>query len=176
MSADTPPERVLVRARELELGAFESRVRRRPGVPGAVVCVALLILGCNFIQNGPHNLGITIGLVAGGLVVVGWAWVWFRRVRGGLYLFEGGFVDAAGIRLTSAKWADVKGVKAEGTDYYVGPVPSGRIRHFKLDLSIPPYPHIPSEWELNTTYEDVAGLAALIARRAGVEVEYVKAP
>ncbi|HEY1175201.1 MAG TPA: DUF6585 family protein [Phytomonospora sp.] len=175
MSSQNPPERVAAKARELELGAFERRVRRRPGLPGAVVCLVLLCVGGNFLRNGPHNALVVTGLALAALIVLWWGYLWIRRVNGGLYLFKGGFVDAAGLRLMAVTWAEVTAVTTDSTRYSVNSLPVGTTLHYKVMVRRATRDWVDT-WELNTTYEDVSEIGFLIARRAGVEVEYTKEP
>ncbi|MDX2391063.1 MULTISPECIES: hypothetical protein [unclassified Streptomyces] len=105
---ETPASRVLAAAARENLGEFERRVRRRPGLGGAAVCLVILVIVVNFLFNGPESAWgrgvVTVGL----LIVTSWGYVWFQRVRGGLYLFSEGFVDTAGRRVVSVAWSEIR--------------------------------------------------------------------
>lgn len=108
-----------------DLGEFEERVHRRPGIGGALACLVILIVVVNFVVNGPANIWGR-GVVAAGLLIVAtWAYVWFRRVNGGLYLFSGGFVDAAGRRLVAVRWTEIRSVTAQMTQFVLVDIPVG---------------------------------------------------
>lgn len=175
MSNDAPGEAVTALARRLELGRFERRVRRRPGLPGAFFCCVLLIVALNFLNNGPYNALTVTGMTLALLSITAWVYVWFRRTRGGLYVFNGGFVDAAGRRLVGVPWADVVSISTEETSYTLNSLPAGTTLHYTLKLRRPPRPDT-VDWTLNTTYADVDQLASLISRRAGVPINTVSKP
>lgn len=175
MSIDAPGEAVSALAQRLELGRFERRVLRRPGVPGLVFCCVLLIVTANFLANGPYNALTVTGMTLALFSVTAWVYVWFRRTRGGLYVFTGGFVDAAGRRLVGARWADVVSISAEETSYAVNSLPAGTTLHYTLKLRRPSRPET-VDWTLTTTYADVAHLAGMISRRAGVPIKTVSPP
>lgn len=175
MSIDTPSEAVAALARRLELGRFERRVLRRPGLPGIGFCCVLLIVTANFLVNGPYNALTLTGMTLALLSVAAWVYVWFRRTRGGLYVFTGGFVDAAGRRLVGVQWADVMSISTEETSYAVNSLPAGTTLHYTLKLRRPPRPET-VDWTLNTTYADVDQLAGLISRRTGVPITTVSPP
>ncbi|KQW03328.1 hypothetical protein [Streptomyces sp. Root369] len=83
-ATDTPAPRVLARAARENLGEFEQRVRRRPGLGGAAACLVILVVVLNVLVNGPENVWGRGIVVVGLLTVATWGYVWFRRVRGGL--------------------------------------------------------------------------------------------
>ncbi|MEU0428947.1 hypothetical protein ABZ235_36275 [Streptomyces canus] len=85
-------------ARE-NFGEFEQRVRRRPGLGGAAAPLVILVVVLNLLVNGPENVWGRGVVVVGLLIVATLGYVWFRRVRWGLYLFSEGVVDAAGRRM-----------------------------------------------------------------------------
>ncbi|SCG65366.1 hypothetical protein GA0070609_4045 [Micromonospora echinaurantiaca] len=109
------------------------------------------------------------------LSIAAWVYVWFRRTRGGLYVFNGGFVYAAGRRLVGVRWADVVSISTEQTAYTLNSLPAGTTLHYTLKLRCPPRPDT-VDWTLNTTYADVDQLASLISRRAGVPINTVSKP
>jgi hypothetical protein len=161
-------------ARRLELGRFESRVFRRPGLPGAFLCAVLLIVVLSFL-DGPYNAVAAAVATPALLIIATWIYVWFRRTRGGLYFFAGGFVDAAGQRLIGVRWVDVVSISAEETYYSVNLIPTGRTLHYTLKLRLQPRGEA-AEWTLNTTYANVDKVARLISRRAGVPIHPAGSP
>lgn len=171
MSIDAPGEAVSALAQRLELGRFEQRVLRRPGIPGALSCFVLLIVALNFYYNDPHNAVTYTGMTLPLLIIATWMYVWFRRTRGGLYIFAGGFVDAAGWRRVGVPWADVVSISTETTSYSVNLLPVGTTRNYTLQLRFPARATT-LEWTLNTTYDDVDSVASLISRRAGVPITF----
>lgn len=75
------------------LGQFEQRVRRRPGIPGAIICFVLLSSSVTFLRDEAHNAQ-NITIVAGFLLTVAWwGYVVIRRILGGLFIFHHGFID-----------------------------------------------------------------------------------
>ncbi|MEV0647607.1 hypothetical protein AB0I28_20300 [Phytomonospora sp. NPDC050363] len=169
MSNHTPSKAVLEKARELDLGPLERRMRRRPGMPGAFICVVLAIVGMNFVVNGPYNgFGYSVmGLIA--LIIVWWTYVWIRRVGGGLYIFRGGCIDAAGLRLIVVRWSDVLSIKTGETMYAVNSLPVGSSFKYAVEYRVPHNGNT-AVWELNTTYPDLVDATTLISRRSGVTI------
>jgi hypothetical protein len=168
MSIDTPTEAVSALAQRLELGRFKWWVSRRPGLPGAVLCTVLLIVVLSLI-DGPYNALTSTVMTLALLIIATWMYVWFRRTRGGLYVFDGGFVDAAGQRLIGVRWADVMSISAEETRYSVNLIPVGMTLHYTLKLRLQPRAET-VEWFLNTTYANVDEVVRLISHRAGVPI------
>lgn len=175
MPTESPPPRVAAEAAALEFGAFERRSRRRPGIPGVVVCVAMICVGGNFLRNGPHNALVVTGLILAALIILWWAYLWIRRTGGGLYVFAGGFIDAAGLRLISVAWSDISAVKTSSTRYSLNLLPIGTTLHYTIVYREGDR-DFDQEWELNTTYADVTEIGTLIAERAGVTIQYVQEP
>jgi hypothetical protein len=161
---DTPPPRVLDRASRQGLGEFEQRVRRRPGLGGALACLVILIVVMNFLVNGPENVWGRSVVVVGLLIVITWGYVWFHRTRGGLYLFSDGFIDAAGRRVIAVAWSKIQSIKGQKTQFAIGSLPAGSA--FAYDVKF----GRGAVWTFNTTYGDVHELAGLISRRSGVPV------
>jgi hypothetical protein len=166
---DAPAPRVLARAARENLGEFERRVRRRPGLGGAAACLVILLVVMNILVNRVENVWGRSVAVVGLLIVITWVYVWFHRVRGGLYLFSEGFVDAAGRRVVSVAWSEIRSIEGEKTQFAIGSLPAGSAFAYEVAFS----PRVPGHdvaWRLNTTYSDVHGLAGLISRRSGVPV------
>ncbi|KUN53478.1 hypothetical protein AQJ46_50300 [Streptomyces canus] len=168
-ATDTPAPRVLARAARENLGEFEQRVRRRPGLGGAAACLVILVVVLNFLVNGPDNVWGRGVVVVGLLTVATWGYVWFRRVRGGLYLFSEGFVDAAGRRVVSVAWSRIRSIEGQKTQFAIGSLPAGSAFAYEVAFTSQVADHEPV-WRFNTTYSDVRGLARLISRRSGVPV------
>lgn len=172
---DTPAPRVLDRAVREDLGAFERRVRRRPGLGGALACLVILIVVMNFLVNGPENFWGRGVVVVGLLIVATWAYVWFQRVRGGLYLFSNGFVDAAGRRMFVLTWPEIRSIEGQKTQFALGSLPAGSAFVYEVGFTARATGR-EAVWRLNSTYIDVRGLAELISRRSGVPVTGVTDP
>ncbi|MFH8533914.1 hypothetical protein ACH4GE_36515 [Streptomyces tendae] len=172
---ETPAPRVLARAARENLGEFEQRVRRRPGLGGAAACLVVLLVVMNLLVNRVENVWGR-GIEAVGLLsIVLWSYVWFHRVRGGLYLFSEGFVDAAGRRLVSVAWAEVRSIKGQTTQFVIGSLPVGRAFAYEVGFTARMTDYEPV-WTLNTTYRDAHGLAQLISRRSGVPITGLTSP
>ncbi|MGC4940661.1 hypothetical protein [Kribbella sp. DT2] len=166
---DAPPPRVLERAARDELGEFERRMQRRPGFGGALACLVILVVVANFLVNSSDTVWGRPVVALGLVIVVAWGYVWIQRVRGGLYLFSGGFVDAAGRRLISVAWPEVRSIKGQKTQFAVGSLPAGSA--FAYDVAFTARATgSDAVWTFNTTYDDVQDLARLISRRTGVRV------
>ncbi|MEV6784767.1 DUF6585 family protein [Streptomyces sp. NPDC051098] len=166
---EMPAPRVLARAARENLGEFEQRVRRRPGLGGAAACLVIVIVVVNLLVNRVENVwGRSVGVV-GLLIVVLWGYVWFQRVRGGLYLFSEGFVDAAGRRVVSVAWSQIRSIEGQMTQFAIGSLPAGSAFAYEVAFTgrVTDYE---AAWTLNTTYGDVHELAGLISRRSGVPV------
>ncbi|MFE5502730.1 hypothetical protein ACFQ73_09220 [Amycolatopsis japonica] len=173
--AGRPAPRVRDRAARENLGAFERRVERRPGIGGALGCLVIIVVVLNFLVNGPENLWGR-GVVAVGLLIVAtWGYVWFHRVRGGLYLFSGGFADAAGRRVIVVAWSEIRSIEGEKTQFAVGSLPAGSAFAYEIGMIAPRTGH-KIVWRLNTTYTDVHQLAREISRRSGVPVTGITDP
>lgn len=172
----TDPQRtVLDEAARHGLGPFVSSTSRRPGVPGALICLALLIVGANFAVNGPYNaFGWTVMGTAVAVPAL-WAYVWARRVYGGLYVFQNGMIDRAGRRSFVLAWTDVVAVTVADTGYAIGGLPVGSSTRYTIAYRLADRPAV-VHWYLNGTYAGVDALAADIARRAGVAVTRETAP
>ncbi|MER7666418.1 hypothetical protein [Streptomyces sp. NPDC096193] len=166
---DTPAPRVLARAARDNLGEFEQRVCRRPGLGGAAACLVILVVVMNFVVNGPENVWGRGVVVVGLLIVILWGYVWFNRVRGGLYLFSEGFVDAAGRRVVSVAWSEIRSIEGEETLFAMGSLPVGSAFVYEVAFTARVTGH-EAVWRFNTTYGDVHELAGLISRRSGVAV------
>ncbi|MFE2219781.1 hypothetical protein ACFW93_48810 [Streptomyces canus] len=166
---DTPAPRVLARAARENLGEFEQRVRRRPGLGGAAACLVILVVVMNFLANGPDNVWGHGVVVVGLLIVATWGYVWFQRVRGGLYLFSEGFVDAAGRRVVSVAWSKIRSIEGQKTQFAIGSLPAGSAFAYEVAFTSRVADH-EAVWRFNTTYGDIRGLARLISRRSGVPV------
>jgi hypothetical protein len=167
--SDTPAPRVLDRAGRAGLGEFERRVRRRPGAGGALACLAILIVAMNFLVNGPKSVWGWGVVVVGLLIVLTWSYVWFHRVSGGLYLFSGGFVDAAGRRVVVVAWSNIRSIKGQKTQFAIGSLPTGSTYGYEVGFTAQET-SVKAVWTFNTTYGDVGELAGLISRRSGVPV------
>ena len=174
-STDTPAPRVLARAAHENLGEFERRVRRRPGLGGAAACLVTLVVAMNFLVNGPENLWGRGVVVVGLLIVTTWGYVWFQRVRGGLYVFSGGFVDAAGRRVFSVAWSQIRSIQGQGTLFAVGSLPAGSAFAYEVAFTSR-VTGLEAVWRFNTTYIDVPEVAGLISRRSGVPVTGLTEP
>jgi hypothetical protein len=161
---DTPAPRVLDRAGRQGLGEFKQRVRRRPGLGGALACLVILIVVMNFLVNGPENVWGRSVVVVGLLIVITWGYVWFQRMRGGLYLFSKGFVDAAGRRVIAVAWSEIRSIEGQQTQFAIGSLPAGSAFAYEVGFGRG------AAWRFNTTYGDVHRLAGLISRRSGVPV------
>ncbi|QUC58699.1 hypothetical protein IOD14_18845 [Streptomyces sp. A2-16] len=168
-TTDAPAPRVLARAADENFGEFEQRVRRRPGLGGAAACLVILVVVMNFLANGLDSVWSRSVVVVGLLIVITWGYVWFRRVRGGLYLFSEGFVDAAGRRVVSVAWSQIRSIEGQKTQFAIGSLPAGSAFAYEVAFTSRVGDH-EVVWRLNTTYSDVMGLAKLISRRAGVPV------
>ncbi|MEW1693557.1 hypothetical protein ACIQOF_35770 [Streptomyces sp. NPDC091265] len=166
---DTPAPRVLARAGRESLGEFEQRVRRRPGLGGAAACLVILVVVMNFFVNGPENVWGRGVVVVGLLIVITWGYVWFHRMRGGLYLFSEGFADAAGRRVVVVAWSDIRSIKGHGTQFAAGSLPVGSAFGYEVAFTAQVTGR-EAVWGFNTTYSGVTELAALISRRSGVAV------
>ena len=166
---DTPALRVLDRAARANLGEFEQRVRRRPGLGGAAACLVILVVVMNFLVNGPENVWGRGVVVVGLLIVIIWGYVWFQRMRGGLYIFAEGFVDAAGRRVVSVAWPEIRSIEGETTQFAIGSLPAGSAFAYEVAFTARATGR-EAVWRFNTTYSDVGGLAELISRRSGVPV------
>ncbi|MFJ4623677.1 hypothetical protein [Streptomyces sp. NPDC088812] len=166
---DTPTPRVLARAARDDLGEFERRVRRRPGLGGAAACLVLLIVVMNFVVNGPANVWGRGVVVVGLLIVLTWGYVRVQPTRGGLYLFSEGFVDAAGRRVVSVAWSEIRSIEGQGTQFAIGSLPAGSAFAYEVAFTSRLTGH-DAEWWFNTTYSDIRELAELISRRSGVPV------
>ncbi|MGX1480348.1 UNVERIFIED_CONTAM: hypothetical protein RKD50_009156 [Streptomyces canus] len=164
-----PGPRVLARAARENFGEFEQRVRRRPGLGGAAACLVILVVVMNFVANGPENAWGRGVVVTGLLIVAAWAYVWFQRVRGGLYLFSEGFIYAAGRRVVSVAWSKVRSIEGQKTQFAIGSLPAGSAFAYEVAVASRVAGH-EAVWRFNTTYSDVRGLARLISRRSGVPV------
>ncbi|WP_369174987.1 hypothetical protein AB5J49_47050 [Streptomyces sp. R28] len=167
--ADTPAPRVLARAARKNLGEFEARVRRRPGLGGAAACLVTLIVVMNFLANGPANVWGRGVVVVGLLIVITWGYIWFQRMRGGLYLFSEGFVDAAGRRMVSVAWSEIGSIEGQRTQFALGSLPAGSAFVYEVAITSRVTGR-EAVWRFNTTYSDVRELAGLISRRSGVPV------
>lgn len=174
-SEEAPPARVLERARADELGEFERRMRRRPGIGGALACLVILVVWGNFVINGPDNFWGRAVVVAGPLIILIWCYVWFRRVRGGLFLFSGGFIDAAGRRLIAVPWSHVQSITGQKTQFAIGALPAGSAFGFEVGFT-GRETGSKALWTFNTTYGDVRGLAEVISARSGVPVTGITDP
>ncbi|MFE7647510.1 hypothetical protein [Streptomyces phaeoluteigriseus] len=166
---DMPAPRVLARAAREDFGEFEQRVRRRPGLGGAAACLVILVVVMNFLVNGPENVWGRGVVVVGLLIVITWGYVWFQRTRGGLYLFSAGFVDAAGRRVVSVAWSEIRSIEGEKTQFAIGSLPAGSAFAYEVAFTARMTGH-EAVWRFNTTYSDVRELAGLISRRSGVPV------
>jgi hypothetical protein len=166
---DTPAPRVVVRAARDNLGEFERRVRRRPGLGGALACAVILVVVANFLANGPETVWGHGVVVVGTLIVVTWGYVWVQRTRGGLYLFSEGFADAAGRRVVSVAWPEIRSIKGDKTQFAIGSLPAGSAFAYEIAFTAQVTGH-EAVWRLNTTYDNVRELAALISRRSDVPV------
>ncbi|MBB5953435.1 hypothetical protein FHS29_000005 [Saccharothrix tamanrassetensis] len=172
---DTPAPRVLARAARENLGGFERRVRRRPGLGGALACLVILVVVMNFVVNGPENVWGRGVVVVGLLIVITWGYVWFQRVRGGLYLFSEGFVDAAGRRVVAVAWSEIRSIEGQNTQFAIGSLPAGNAFAYEVAFTARETGQ-EAAWRFNTTYDDVRGLAGLISRRSGVPVSGLTDP
>ncbi len=168
-STDMPTPRVLARAARENLGEFERRVRRRPGLGGAAACLVILIVVMNFLVNGPENVWGRGVVVVGLLIVLTWGYVWFQRMRGGLYLFSDGFVDAAGRRVVSVAWSEIRSIEGEHTQFAVNSLPAGSVFAYEVAFTARGS-GLEAAWRFNTTYSDVGEFVGLISRRSGVPV------
>lgn len=166
---DTPAPRVLARAGREDLGEFEQRVRRRPGLGGAAACLVILVVVMNFSVNGPDNFWGRGVVVVGLLTVATWGYVWFHRMRGGLYLFSDGFVDGAGRRVIVVAWSDIRSIEGRKTQFATGSLPVGSALAYEVAFTARVTGR-EAVWGLTTTYGDVTELAGLISRRSGVAV------
>ncbi|MFF8873366.1 hypothetical protein [Streptomyces massasporeus] len=166
---DVPTPRVLASAARSNLGEFEQRVRRRPGFGGAAACLVIGIVVMNFVANGPANLWGRGVVVVGLLIVAAWVYVWFQRMRDGLYLFSEGFVDAAGRRVISVAWSEIRSIDGQGTQFAIGSLPAGSAFAYEVAFTSRVTGH-EAAWRFNTTYSGVRELAELISRRSGVPV------
>lgn len=172
---DTPAPRVLARAAREGFGEFEQRVRRRPGLGGAAACLVILVVVMNFLINGPENVWGRGVVVLGLLIVITWGYVWFRRVGGGLYLFSEGFVDAAGRRVVSVAWSEIRSIEGEKTQFAIGSLPAGSAFAYEVAFTARMTGQ-EAVWRLNTTYSHVRKLVGLISRRSGVPVSGLTDP
>ncbi|MEU0999971.1 hypothetical protein [Streptomyces tibetensis] len=166
---DAPAPRVLACAARNNLGDFEQRVRRRPGLGGAAACLVIGIVVMNFVANGPSNLWGRGVVVVGLLIIITWVYVWFQRMRGGLYLFSEGFVDAAGRRVISVAWSEIRSIEGQRTQFAIGSLPAGSAFAYEVAFTSRVTGYEPV-WRFNTTYSGVRELAGLISRRSGVPV------
>ncbi|MDA5279602.1 DUF6585 family protein [Streptomyces sp. Isolate_45] len=166
---ETPASRVLAHAARENLGEFERRVRRRPGLGGAAVCLVILVVVVNFLFNGPENAWgrgvVTVGL----LIVTSWGYVWFQRVRGGLYLFSEGFVDTAGRRVVSVAWSEIRSMEGEKTQFAINSLPAGSAVAYELAFTARVTGR-EAVWRFNSTYVGVRELTRHISRRSSVPV------
>lgn len=172
---DRPVPRVLDRAGRADLGAFKERIRRRPGFGGAIACLVILIVVMNFLVNGPEGIWARGAEVVGLLIVITWCYVWFRRVRGGLYLFSGGFVDVAGRRVIVVAWNEIRSIEEKATHFAIGSLPVGSASAYDVGFTVRAT-GFEGAWTFNTTYSEVHKLAYLISRRSGVPVALVRDP
>ncbi|CAM5279956.1 hypothetical protein SAVIM338S_00122 [Streptomyces avidinii] len=168
-SSETPAPRVLARAARENLGGFEQRVRRRPGLGGAAACLVILVVVMNFLVNGPENIWGRGVVVVGLLSVTSWGYVWSQRMRGGLYLFSEGFVDAAGRRLVSVAWSEIRSIEGEKTQFAIGSLPAGSASVYEVAFTARVTGR-EAVWRLNTTYMGVRELARHISRRSSVPI------
>ncbi|MEU6768078.1 hypothetical protein ABZ916_36920 [Streptomyces sp. NPDC046853] len=166
---DTPAPRVLARAARDDLGEFKQRVGRRPGLGGAAACLVILVVVMNFLVNGPENVWGRGVVVVGLLIVITWGYVWFQRTRGGLYLFSEGFVDAAGRRVISVAWSDIRSIEGQKTQFAIGSLPAGSAFVYEVAFMGRATGHT-VVWRFNTTYSNVGELTELISQRSGVPV------
>lgn len=164
---DTPAARVLACAARARLGEFEQRVRRRPGLGGALACLVILVIVMNFVVNGPENIWGRGVVVLGLLIIITWCYIWFQRIRGGLYLFSEGFVDTAGRRVIAVAWQEIRSIEGQATQFAVGSLPAGRAYVYEVAFTARVTGR-EAVWRLNTTYRGVGDLAALISQRSGV--------
>ncbi|MEV6756655.1 hypothetical protein [Streptomyces sp. NPDC051214] len=164
---DTPTPRVLARALRENFGDFEQRVPRRPGLGGAAACLVILVVVTNFLVNGPDNLWGRGVVGAGLLIVITWGYVWFQRMRGGLYVFTEGFVDAAGKRMVSVAWSEIRSIRGERTQFAIGSLPAGSAFAYEVAFTARMTGH-EAAWRFNTTYSGVRKLAELVSQRSGV--------
>lgn len=172
---DTPAPRVLVRAARENLGEFEQRVRRRPGIGGALACLVILVVVVNFLVNGPENIWGRSVVVVGLLIVITWCYVWFQRTRGGLYLFSDGFVDSAGRRVVVVAWSEIRSIEGQKTQFALGSLPAGSAFVYEVAFTGRRTGR-EAVWRFNTTYSGVRELAGLISRRSGVLVSGLTDP
>ncbi|GAA0623731.1 hypothetical protein HPO96_33640 [Kribbella sandramycini] len=172
--ADQPPLRVLRLAERDHLGRYERRFRRHVGIGGALACLVILIVVLNLLVNGPDNLWGRAAVATGFLIILLWAYSWFNRTRGGLYLFADGFVDAAGRRVVSIPFAGIHSIKAEKTQFAVGSLPAGSNLAYEIAFTFTTGGQ--AVWRLNTTYADLPLLTTLISRRSGVPLTGYRDP
>jgi hypothetical protein len=156
-------------AQRLELGEIERRVQRRPGIPGALICGVVLLVALTFLKNGPYNAWSNTYMGLSAVIVLWWGYVWFRRARGGLYIFDKGFIDAAGRRRIGVLWVNVRSIKVVETWYALGSVPTGSSVSYQLDVLIPPRADV-FPWHLDSTYFGVTRVVESIAERSGVRI------
>ncbi|MFJ3840421.1 hypothetical protein ACIPY6_33610 [Streptomyces sp. NPDC090054] len=172
---ETPASRVLAHAARENLGEFERRVRRRPGLGGAAVCLVILVVVVNFLFNGPENAWgrgvVTVGL----LIVTSWGYVWFQRVRGGLYLFSEGFVDTAGRRVVSVAWSEIRSIEGEKTQFAINSLPAGSVVAYEVAFTARVTGR-EAVWRFNSTYVGVRELTRHISRRSSVPVSGLTDP
>lgn len=166
---ETPAPRVVARAARENLGEFEQRVRRRPGLGGAAACLVILVVVMNFLVNGPENIWGRAVVVTGLLIVTLWGYVWFHRVRGGLYLFSEGFVDAAGRRMVSVAWSEIRSIEADETQFAINSLPAGSAFAYEVAITSRVTGH-QAVWRFNTTYVGVHELTEHISRRSRVPI------
>jgi hypothetical protein len=166
---DTPAPRVLACAARKNVGDFEQRVRRRPGLGGALACLVILVVVMNFLVNGPENVWGCGVVVIGLLIVITWGYVWFQRMRGGLYLFSEGFIDAAGRRVVVVTWPEIRSIEGQTTRFALGSLPAGSAFAYEVEFTARATGR-KAVWRFNTTYSGVRELAGVISRRSGVPV------
>lgn len=129
----------------------------------------ILVVVMNLLVNGPENVWGRGVVVVGLLIVITWGYVWIQRMRGGLYLFSEGFVDAAGRRVVSVAWCEIRSIEGQKTQFAIGSLPAGSAFAYEVAFTARGTGR-EAVWTFNTTYSDGRELAGLISRRSVVPV------
>jgi hypothetical protein len=90
-------------------------------------------------------------------------------------VFSGGFVDAAGRRVFSVAWSQIRSIQGQGTLFAVGSLPAGSAFAYEVAFTSR-VTGLEAVWRFNTTYIDVPEVAGLISRRSGVPVTGLTEP
>lgn len=134
-----------------------------------MACLVILVVVMNLIHSEVDNFWGRSAEVVGPLIIVIWIYVWFKRVRGGLYLFSEGFVDVAGGRVVSVAWSEITSIEAEVWYFSISLIPIGVSSAYKVAFTERKTGHH-NEWTLNTTYYNVHELAKLMSKRSRIPV------